>query len=67
MDLNVYLAELVVRERLRDAERVARASQWVEEASGRRRRALRVALGRAMIRAGRWVLGQAPDVAALGR
>lgn len=67
MDLNVYLAEFAVRERLQEAERLARASQWVEEAAGRRRRALRVALGRAMIRAGRWVLGQAPDAAALGR
>ena len=67
MDFNVYLTEVLVRERLREAERFARASQWVEEASGRRRRAFRVALGRAMIRAGRWVLGQAPDAAALGR
>ncbi len=67
MDFNVYLTEVLVRERLREAERLACASQWVEEASGRRRRAFRVALGRAMIRAGRWVLGQAPDAAALGR
>jgi len=67
MDMNVYLAEFLVRERFREAERLARASQWAEEASGRRRRALRVALGGAMIRAGRWVLGQAPDAAALGR
>ncbi len=67
MDLNVYLVEFLVRERFREAERLARASQWVEEASGRRRRAFRVALGRAMIRAGRWVLGQAADASALGR
>lgn len=67
MDLNVYLVEFLVRERFREAERLARASQWVEEASGRRRRAFRVALGRAMIRAGRWVLRQAPAAAALGR
>jgi len=67
MDFNVYLTEVLVRERLQEAERFARASQWVEEASGRRRRAFRVALGRAMIRAGRWVLGQAPDAPALGR
>jgi len=67
MDFNVYLTEVLVRERLREAERLARASQWAEEAAGRRRRALRVALGRAMIRVGRWVLGQAPDAPALGR
>ena len=67
MDFNVYVAELLVRERLREAERLARASQWIEEASGRRRRWLRVALGRAMIRVGRWVLGQAPDAPAVGR
>ena len=67
MDLNVYLMEFLVRERFREAERLARASQWVEEAAGRRRRAFRVALGRAMIRAGRWVLGQAPDAPVLGR
>lgn len=67
MDLNVYLMEFLVRDRLRETERLARASQWVEEASGRRRRALRVALGRAMIRAGRWVRGQAPDAPAVGR
>ena len=67
MDFNVYLTEVLVRERLREAERLAWASQWVEKASGRRRRAFRVALGRAMIRAGRWVLGQAPDAPALGR
>ena len=67
MDMNVYLMEFLVRERLREAERLAWASQWVEEASGRRRRALRAALGRAMIRVGRWVLGQAPDAPALGR
>ena len=67
MDFNVYLTEVLVRERLREAERFARASQWVEKASGRRSRAFRVALGRAMIRAGRWVLGQAPDAPALGR
>ena len=67
MDLNVYLAEFLARDRLREAERLAWASQWVEKASGRRRRAVRVALGRAMIRVGRWVRGQAPDDAALGR
>jgi len=67
MDFNVYLTEVLVRERLREAERLTGASQWVEEAWGRRRRAFRVALGRAMIRAGRWVRGQAPDAAALGR
>ncbi len=67
MDLNVYLAEILVRERLREAERLARASQWMEEASGQRSRPLRVALGRAMIRAGRWVMGRAPDAPALGR
>lgn len=67
MDLNVYLVEFLVRERLREAERLARASQWVEEASGERSRRLRVALGRAIIRAGRWVLGEAPDAPALGR
>ena len=67
MDLNVYLAEFLVRERLQEAERLARASHWVEEASGRRSGAFRVALGRAMIRAGWWVLGQAPDAPALGR
>ncbi len=67
MDFNVYLTEVLVRERLREAERLARASQWAERASGRRRRSLRVALGRAMIRVGRWVLGQAPDAPALGR
>ena len=67
MDFNVYLTEVLVRERLREAERLTWASQWVEEASGRRRRALRAALGRAMIRVGRWVLGQAPDAPALGR
>jgi hypothetical protein len=67
MDFSVYLTEVLVRERLREAERLAGASQWVEEAWGRRRRSLRVALGRAMIRAGRWVLGQAPDGPALGR
>ena len=67
MDMNEYLMEFLVRERLRETERLARASQWAERASGRWRRALRVALGRAMIRAGRWVRGQAPDAAALGR
>ena len=67
MDLNVYLAEFLVRDRLREAERLAWASQWVEEAAGRRRRALRVALGRAMIRVGRWVLGKTLDAPVLGR
>jgi len=67
MDLNVYLVEFLVRDRLREAERLAWASQWVERAAGRRRRAVRVALGGAMIRAGRWVMGKAPDTPALGR
>ena len=67
MDFNLYLAEFMVRDRLREAERLARASRWVKEASGQRSRPLRVALGHAMIRAGRWVLGQAPDAPALGR
>ena len=67
MDLNVYLAEFLVRDRLREAERLAWASQWVEKASGRRRRAVRVALGRAMIRVGRWVRGKTLDAPVLGR
>ena len=67
MDFNVYLTEVLVRERLREAERLTGASQWVEEAWGRRRRAVRVALGRAMIRVGRWVLGKTLDAPVLGR
>lgn len=53
MDFNVYLMEFLVRERLREAQRLARTSKWVEEAASARRRRFRVALGRAMIRAGR--------------
>lgn len=67
MDFNVYVLEFLVRERFREAERLARAAQWVEEASGQRSRPLREALGRAMIHAGRWVLGQASDAPAPGR
>ena len=67
METSVYLVEFLVRERLREAERLARASQWAEEASRRRRRAFRMALGRVIIRAGRWVRGRSPHAPALGR
>jgi len=66
MDFNMYFAELLVRERLRESERLARTSQWIE-ASRPRSRPLRVAVGLAMLRAGRWVLGNAPDAPALER
>lgn len=66
MDFNVYVLEFLVRERLREAERLARVSQWMEP-SDPRSRPFRVALGLAMIRAGRWVLGQASDAPAPGR
>lgn len=67
MDFNVFFAEFLVRERFREAERLARASQWVEEVAAPRSRPLRAALGLAMIRVGRWLLRQIPDAPALGR
>lgn len=57
MDMNVYVAEWLVRERLREAERRAAESRLIAEA--RPRRPLRALVGQAMIRAGQWIAGRA--------
>lgn len=68
MDLDEYFAEQFVKERRREAERLAATRAW-SEPPGLRWQSLRMAVGLAMIRAGRWVLGQPVDgkPTALGR
>ncbi len=70
MDFNLYLAEVLIRERLREAQRLAAMGGWGEPPAPRCR-ALRAAVGGAMIRAGRWILGNVSPCAgqpgALGR
>jgi hypothetical protein len=64
MDFNLYATEWLVRERMREAERVSRLG-WVPERAGcPRRRPLRVAVGLAMVRLGRWMSGDAAAEAA---
>lgn len=57
MDMNVYVAEWLARERLRETERRAAESRLIAEA--RPPRPLRAFLGRAMIQAGQWIAGRA--------
>lgn len=59
---NLYFVEWLVRERLQEAERLAATRGWSEIARPPRR-PLRVAVGRAMICAGQWILGQASPCA----
>lgn len=70
MDFNLYLAELLIRERLREAQRLAATSRWSDPPAPRCQ-ALRAAVGGAVIRAGRWILGNVSPCAgqpdALGR
>jgi hypothetical protein len=57
--MNTYLDELAVRERLDEAR--ADAARWSLIQSLRpARRPVRMVLGWALIRAGRWVAGRAP-------
>ncbi|MBI4610374.1 MAG: hypothetical protein HY726_15365 [Candidatus Rokubacteria bacterium] len=68
MDFNDYVVEQLVKERLREAQRLAALGAWHDRPRAPRRR-LRAAMGLAMIRVGRWVLGQPVEgePAALGR
>jgi hypothetical protein len=60
---NEYFVELLVRERLTQAEALA-ARQALIDSLRPPRRPLRVAVGLGLIRVGRWVLGGAADAAA---
>lgn len=60
MELNEYFAEWLIRERLAEARACAARSALLDSALPRRR-PLRVALGRALIRVGHWILGQVPE------
>lgn len=59
MDVNEYLVECLVRERLAEAQATAIPSWHLSSLP--RRRPVRVALGRALIRLGRWILGQVDE------
>lgn len=60
MDSNEYFVELLVRQRLAEAR--ALAERWAPIDSVRPpRQPARVALGLALIRLGRWVLGRVPE------
>ncbi len=71
MDFNLYVAEWLMWERYREAERLAARGWWWSDPPGLRSRPLRVAVGHTLIRAGRWILGGAVGCAghpdALGR
>jgi hypothetical protein len=57
MDMNEYLIEKMVGERI--AEMQATATRWQQLARGAMRRPLRVKLGLALIRLGHWAVGPA--------
>jgi len=57
MDMNEYLIEKMVGERI--AEMQARATRWQQSARVTVRRPLRVRLGLALIRLGHWAVGPA--------
>lgn len=60
MDYNEYFAEVLVRQRLAEAR--AMAERWAPmDAARPPRQPARVALGWALIRLGRWILGRAPE------
>lgn len=60
MDTNEYFVELLVRERLAEAR--ALAERWAPIDSVRPpRQPARVALGLALIRLGRWILGRVSE------
>lgn len=59
MDLNEYLAECLVKERLAEARAAAARSALLRDLPPRLPG--RVAVGLALIRIGRWILGQAPE------
>jgi hypothetical protein len=62
MDFNEYLAERLVKERLHEARALA-ARRALIDSLRPPRRPLRVVVGFAMVRAGHWVLGHAPECA----
>lgn len=57
--MNAYLDELIVRERIADARALAAQHNLLQGLSPARRR-IRVAFGRALVRAGHWVAGRQP-------
>lgn len=59
MDLNEYLAECLVKERLAEARAAAARSALLRDLPPRR--PIRIALGLGLVRIGRWILGQAPE------
>lgn len=59
MDLNEYLAECLVKERLAEAWAAAARSALLRDLPPRR--PIRIALGLGLVRIGRWILGQAPE------
>ncbi len=58
MDLNEYLAECLVKERLAEAWAAARSALLRDLPP---RRPIRIALGLSLVRIGRWILGQTPE------
>jgi hypothetical protein len=65
MESSEYLIECLVKERL--AEMRAEAARSALAGSLSPRRPARVALGRALVRIGRWILGPDPEHAGLVR
>lgn len=60
MDFDEYFAEWLVRERLAEARQLAARQALIDSASPASR-PVRVAVGVALIRVGRWLLRQVPE------
>jgi hypothetical protein len=61
MDVNEYLCERIVRDRLNEA-RARAATEALLEVEGPRRRPIRQFVGHAFVRFGRWVLAEGSEL-----